>query len=145
MSTKPTTTSLSKPKTKSNKPNLKQTSKKQIKPQNIEYLERYLNQLSNLPSELNKYFAVIKTTDERTQQKLDEIDTKTADYLMKENLPISGEDSVKFREDVTKMFNTARQLTEDKINFANQSYDVVDKYRKSLMLLNFFNQLKSIF
>jgi hypothetical protein len=133
MSTKPTTSStLSKPKTKSNKPNPKQTSKKPIKPQNIEYLERYLNQLSNLPSELNKYFTVIKTTDERTQQKLDEIDTKTADYLTKENLPISGAESVKFREDVTKMFNTARQLTEDKINFANQSYEVVDKYIRKL-------------
>merc|ERR1711976_310776 len=122
--------SLSKPKKQSKKP----SAANKHNSQNIEYLERYLTQLSNLPQELNKYFTVIKTTDERTQQKLHEIDTKTAEYLMrdKENLPITAEESVKFREEVTKMFNTARQLTEDKINFANQSYEVVDKYIRKL-------------
>lgn len=120
--------SLTKPKSKSNK-----QSKKPAKHNtNIEYLERYLNQLSNLPGELNKFFSVIKTTDERTQSKLDEIDKKTADYLTRENLPVSSVEAVKFRDEVTKMFNTARTLTEDKMNFANQSYEVVDRYIRRL-------------
>lgn len=102
------------------------------KPKNIEYLEQYLNQLSTLPSELNRFFGIITTTDGRVKHKLEQIDRKTADYLTREQLPITSEDACKFRDEMSKLFHSARTLTEDKIDFANQSYEAVDKYIRRL-------------
>ena len=73
----------------------------------------------------------MRNLDERVDNKLKEIDEITADFLIasegKEN-EIEPEKQVEFRNRTTTLFEQARIASDDKINFANKSYEEVDKY-----------------
>lgn len=91
-----------------------------------------------LPKTLKDYFNAIKNLDDRVINKLNEIDTETAKFLVqnennaKNNIQINPQSQVDFRDKMTTLFEQARISSDDKINFANKSYEEVDKYIRML-------------
>jgi len=117
-----------------------------------DFLNSYLDSFSTLPKSLKESFNAIRNLDERVQKKITEIDKETAKYLVhSENLTKNGANKqidpdyqVEFRTNISNLFEQARTFSDDKINFANKSYDEVDRYIRMLDhdLPNFEKQLK---
>lgn len=97
------------------------------------YLENYMDNLEYLPTDLQRNFNLMLELDCRAQTLLKEIDEK-CDKLMSEissdSLPNSDREKQILL--IQSSFNLANEYGEDKVQLANQSYELVDKYIRKL-------------
>ena len=97
---------------------------------NIEYLEQSLDKLAELPIELKRQLTLIGQLDERVNTKREEINQITGDFL--KGTKKTAEQRRQFHEQASKLFNAAREFTDDKISYATKAYDTVDNYIRKL-------------
>jgi len=95
------------------------------------YLEHYLDSLETLPSELKKNFNKMNDLDTRNKDTLVDIDCTSDEYLRKVRDLSPGKRKTEM-EKIQKMFKKAREISDDKVNIAVQTYELVDKHIRKL-------------
>lgn len=95
------------------------------------YLEHYLDSLEHLPNELQRNFTLMSDLDKRAQSLMKNIDALADEYLR--NLKTLTSDQKKEQLDkIQNMFNKAKELGDDKVQLAIQTYELVDKHIRRL-------------
>ncbi|XP_060519905.1 inhibitor of growth protein 5 [Cylas formicarius] len=95
------------------------------------YLEHYLDSLEHLPNELQRNFNLMSELDKRAQGLMKNIDALADKYLR--NLKSLNTDQRKEQLDkIQNMFNKAKELGDDKVQLAIQTYELVDKHIRRL-------------
>uniref|UniRef100_A0A1Q3F856 Inhibitor of growth protein n=1 Tax=Culex tarsalis TaxID=7177 RepID=A0A1Q3F856_CULTA len=99
------------------------------------YLEHYLDGLEHLPNELKRNFTLMRELDSRAQGMMKSIDEKANEFMKqlvntKETFP----DDVKKEKlrTIQELFNKAKELGDDKVQLAIQTYELVDKHIRRL-------------
>ncbi|XP_060848324.1 inhibitor of growth protein 4-like [Rhopalosiphum padi] len=90
-------------------------------------LEHYLNNLENLPVELQRNFTLMRDLDSRVQELMRNVDKLTDDYMSNSK----GYTADKKREMMTsiqRQFDKAKEYSDDKVQLAIQTYEMVDKH-----------------
>jgi len=95
------------------------------------YLELYLDSLENLPSELKKNFNNMHELDSSNKDILVEIDTASDDYLRKVRDLSPGKRKAEM-EKIQRMFKKSKEISDDKVNIAVHTYELVDKHIRKL-------------
>lgn len=95
------------------------------------YLEQYLDNLENLSPELNRNFKLVYELDTRVQDTLIEIDNLKQDY--QENLKSYNNDIRLLKaKEIDQKYEKCKELSDEKVQVANQTYELVDKYIRRL-------------
>uniref|UniRef100_A0A914CBB9 Inhibitor of growth protein n=1 Tax=Acrobeloides nanus TaxID=290746 RepID=A0A914CBB9_9BILA len=90
-------------------------------------LEQYMSGLPNLSANLKKNLAEIHRLDSECQKKNTENQRKIHNTIKNwKNIP--KESRAKAYHDIKAQFNDMRNLSEDKIKLASQTYELVDRY-----------------
>ncbi|XP_060847258.1 inhibitor of growth protein 5-like isoform X2 [Rhopalosiphum padi] len=90
-------------------------------------LEHYLDNLKNLPVELQRNFTLMRDLDSRVQELMRTIDKLSDDYMSN----VKGYTADKKREMMTiiqSMFDKAKGYADDKVQLSIQTYELVDKH-----------------
>jgi len=95
------------------------------------YLEHYLDSLDSLPVELKKNFNHVHELDVKNRDILVEIDSASDEYLRKVR-DLSPAKRKAEMEKIQRMFKKAREISDDKVNIAVQTYELVDKHIRKL-------------
>lgn len=95
------------------------------------YLEHYLDSIENLPYELQRNFTLMRELDQRTQDLLKEIDDMADKYAgsVRNLSPVEKTEKLKKMEE---SFAKAKELSDDKVQLAMQTYEMVDKHIRKL-------------
>ncbi|XP_030376864.1 inhibitor of growth protein 5 isoform X2 [Scaptodrosophila lebanonensis] len=99
------------------------------------YLENYLDGLESLPTELERNFKLMRKLDDRAQTAMQSIDSHAKDFMRKlaaENGAISEEERKERLEDIKALFGKAKEYSDDKVQLAIQTYELVDKQIRRL-------------
>ncbi|XP_034472588.1 inhibitor of growth protein 5 isoform X2 [Drosophila innubila] len=99
------------------------------------YLENYLDGLESLPTELERNFKLMRKLDDRAQTAMKSIDSHAKDFMRKltaENGAMSEEDRKERLEDIKALFGKAKEYSDDKVQLAIQTYELVDKQIRRL-------------
>ncbi|CAH1772652.1 unnamed protein product, partial [Owenia fusiformis] len=95
------------------------------------YLEHYLDSLESLPADLQRNFTLMRDLDQRNQDVLREIKTLSDEYLENvRNLPPDKRTSS--HDSIEKLYVKSKEYGDDKVNLANQTYEMVDKHIRRL-------------
>ncbi|XP_065218485.1 inhibitor of growth protein 5-like [Planococcus citri] len=95
------------------------------------YLEHYLDSLENLPVELQRNFKLMRELDSRAQEIMKQIDKTGDDYLS--NIKIFNTEKKKeHMNEIQKLFTKAKEYSDDKVQLAIQTYELVDKHIRRL-------------
>lgn len=95
------------------------------------YLEQYLDSLDSLPIELQRNFTLMRELDSRAQDVMKTIDKMAEDYL--NNIKhYSKEKKKETLAEIQKYFDKAKAYGDDKVQLAIQTYEMVDKYIRTL-------------
>ncbi|XP_076256815.1 inhibitor of growth protein 5 isoform X1 [Rhynchophorus ferrugineus] len=95
------------------------------------YLEHYLDSLENLPNELQRNFTLMSDLDKRAQALMKNIDV-LADEFLRNLKTLTSEQKKEQLDEIQKMFNKAKELGDDKVQLAIQTYELVDKHIRRL-------------
>merc|ERR1712002_827994 len=95
------------------------------------HLEQYLDSLENLPTELQRNFHLMRDLDTRTQDVMRNIDELADDYLVNVK-SLSPEKKTDQLNKIQKMFTRAKEFSDDKVQLAIQTYELVDKHIRRL-------------
>jgi len=95
------------------------------------YLEHYLDSLETLPSELKKNFNKMHDLDVKNKDIMVEIDSASDEYLRKVRDLSPGKRKAEM-EKIQKMFKQAKEISDDKVNIAVHTYELVDKHIRKL-------------
>jgi len=95
------------------------------------YLEQYLDSLENLPTELKKNFNNMHDLDSSNKDILVEIDTASDEYLRKVRDLSPGKRKAEM-EKIQRMFKKSKEISDDKVNIAVHTYELVDKHIRKL-------------
>lgn len=95
------------------------------------YLEHFLDNLENLSPELTRNFKLIYEIDLRVYNTLAEIDRLKKDYIQnfKSFDQTTRLDKMKF---IDKKYEKVKQFGDEKVQLANQTYELVDKHIRRL-------------
>ncbi|XP_055852588.1 inhibitor of growth protein 5 isoform X2 [Episyrphus balteatus] len=99
------------------------------------YLENYLDSLESLPTELERNFKLMRKLDDRAQTAMKSIDTHAKEYM--KNL-VTNKDSMTEEErkkrlhEIQVLFGKAKEYSDDKVQLAIQTYELVDKQIRRL-------------
>ncbi|XP_016990275.1 inhibitor of growth protein 5 isoform X2 [Drosophila rhopaloa] len=98
------------------------------------YLENYLDGLESLPTELERNFKLMRKLDDRAQTAMKSIDSHAKDFMRKlgENGAMSDEERKERQEDIKALFGKAKEYSDDKVQLAIQTYELVDKQIRRL-------------
>ncbi|XP_043662131.1 inhibitor of growth protein 5 isoform X1 [Drosophila teissieri] len=98
------------------------------------YLENYLDGLESLPTELERNFKLMRKLDDRAQTAMKSIDSHAKDFMRKlgENGAMSEEERRERQEDIKALFGKAKEYSDDKVQLAIQTYELVDKQIRRL-------------
>ncbi|EDW57743.1 inhibitor of growth protein 5 isoform X1 [Drosophila novamexicana] len=99
------------------------------------YLENYLDGLESLPTELERNFKLMRKLDDRAQTAMKSIDSHAKDFMRKltaENGAMSEEERKERLEDIKALFGKAKEYSDDKVQLAIQTYELVDKQIRRL-------------
>lgn len=106
------------------------------------YLNNYMESLEYLPSDLQRNFNLMLELDSRAQLLLKDIDEKSSKLMS--SIACDNDDDVDNDNNSTtnkhenelnlikKSFNLVNEYSDDKVQLANQSYELVDKYIRKL-------------
>ncbi|KAL8571952.1 hypothetical protein ACOMHN_026164 [Nucella lapillus] len=95
------------------------------------YLEQYLDSLESLPAELQRNFNLLRDLDKRTQDVITELDGRAVSYLE----TVCGLSPEKRRQQlgtIQQLFSKGRVFSDDKVQLAMQTYELVDKHIRKL-------------
>ncbi|KAK8746447.1 hypothetical protein OTU49_017022 [Cherax quadricarinatus] len=95
------------------------------------HLEQYLESLENLPTELQRNFNLMRDLDQRSQDVMRNIDQISDEYLSTVK-GLSPEKRSEQMSKIQKMFNRAKEYSDDKVQLAIQTYELVDKHIRRL-------------
>jgi len=95
------------------------------------YLEHYLDSLETLPGELKRNFEKMHEMDVRNKDIMVQIDGASDEYLRKVRDLSPGKRKAEM-EKIQQMFKKAKELSDDKVNIAVQTYELVDKQIRKL-------------
>jgi len=95
------------------------------------YLEHYLDSLDTLPEELKKNFNKMHDLDSKNKDIMVDIDCASDDYLRKVR-DLSPAKRKAEMEKIQKMFKKAKEISDDKVNIAVLTYELVDKHIRKL-------------
>ncbi|XP_015035389.1 inhibitor of growth protein 5 isoform X1 [Drosophila persimilis] len=98
------------------------------------YLENYLDGLESLPTELERNFKLMRKLDDRAQTAMKSIDSHAKDFMRKlaESGALSEEERKERLEDIKALFGKAKEYSDDKVQLAIQTYELVDKQIRRL-------------
>eukprot|EP00099_Drosophila_melanogaster_P018550 NP_609647.1 inhibitor of growth family member 5, isoform A [Drosophila melanogaster] len=98
------------------------------------YLENYLDGLESLPTELERNFKLMRKLDDRAQTAMKSIDSHAKDFMRKlgENGAMSEDERRERQEDIKALFGKAKEYSDDKVQLAIQTYELVDKQIRRL-------------
>lgn len=97
------------------------------------YLENFLDSLDFLPTDLQRNFNLMRELDNRAHKLLISIDEQANDLMtniVADNLTAADKSSRV--AEIQNGFNLANEYSEDKVQLATQSYELVDKYIRKL-------------
>lgn len=95
------------------------------------YLEHYLDSLEDLPTELKNNFSRMHDLDKRNRDIMVQIDGSSDEYLRKVR-DLSPSKRKAEMEKIQKMFKKAKEISDDKVQIAIQTYELVDKHIRKL-------------
>lgn len=95
------------------------------------YLEHYLDSLEDLPAELKNNFSRMHDLDKRNREIMVQIDGSSDEYLRKVRDLSPSKRKVEM-EKIQKMFKKAKEISDDKVQIAIQTYELVDKHIRKL-------------
>ncbi|MCL4129409.1 UNVERIFIED_CONTAM: hypothetical protein GTU68_013681, partial [Idotea baltica] len=95
------------------------------------HLEQYIDSLENLPNELQRNFSHMRDLDKKIQNVMKNIDELSDDYL-KAIKEFSPEKRSEQTSNIQKMFNRAKEYSDDKVQLSIQTYELVDKHIRRL-------------
>ncbi|XP_073823306.1 inhibitor of growth protein 5 isoform X2 [Musca autumnalis] len=104
------------------------------------YLENYLDVLSNiglesLPTELERNFKLMRKLDDRAQTAMKSIDSHAKEFMRKladSSSQMSEEERKERLADIQQLFIKAKEYSDDKVQLAIQTYELVDKQIRRL-------------
>ncbi|KAH8403360.1 hypothetical protein KR222_011353 [Zaprionus bogoriensis] len=99
------------------------------------YLENYLDGLESLPTELERNFKLMRKLDDRAQTAMKSIDSHAKDFMRKlaaDNGSMSEEERKERLENIKALFGKAKEYSDDKVQLAIQTYELVDKQIRRL-------------
>jgi len=95
------------------------------------YLEQYLDSLEDLPTELKNKFSSMKELDIRNRDIMVSIDSASDEYLRKVR-DLSPSKRKQEMEKIQKMFKKGKEMSDQKVQIAIQTYELVDKHIRKL-------------
>jgi len=95
------------------------------------YLEHYLDSLEELPNDLKSNFNSMHDLDKRNRDIMVNIDSSSDEYLRKVRDLSPSKRKVEM-EKIQKMFKRAKEISDDKVKIAIQTYELVDKHIRRL-------------
>jgi len=95
------------------------------------YLEQYLDSLEDLPNDLKGNFNKMHELDKRNRDIMVGIDSSSDEYLRKVR-DLSPSKRKQEMEKIQKMFKKAKEISDDKVKIAIQTYELVDKHIRRL-------------
>ncbi|XP_013400628.1 inhibitor of growth protein 3 [Lingula anatina] len=99
------------------------------------YLEDYLEMIENLPMEMRERFTDMRETDLEVQNAMDSLDDRTKTFFKKCQQPNVKQDWKDEQFDKIKQdYMKALEGADDKVQLANQIYDMVDRHLRKLDL-----------
>ncbi|XP_037806195.1 inhibitor of growth protein 5 isoform X1 [Lucilia sericata] len=104
------------------------------------YLENYLDVLSNiglesLPTELERNFKLMRKLDDRAQTAMKSIDSHAKEFMRKladNSVTMTDEERRERLTDIQQLFGKAKEYSDDKVQLAIQTYELVDKQIRRL-------------
>ncbi|XP_023298504.2 inhibitor of growth protein 5 isoform X1 [Lucilia cuprina] len=104
------------------------------------YLENYLDVLSNiglesLPTELERNFKLMRKLDDRAQTAMKSIDSHAKEFMRKladNSITMTDEERRERLTDIQQLFGKAKEYSDDKVQLAIQTYELVDKQIRRL-------------
>lgn len=91
--------------------------------------------LESLPTELERNFKLMRKLDDRAQTAMKSIDSHAKDFMRKlaaDNGTMSEEERKERLEDIKALFGKAKEYSDDKVQLAIQTYELVDKQIRRL-------------
>ncbi|CAG2175312.1 unnamed protein product [Oppiella nova] len=109
----------------------------------VPYLEHFLDSLETLPTDLQRNFTLMRDLDTKTEELVSKINKSAEDYILSVN-DLSTTDKCERFDQIHDMFEKAKVLSDDKVQLAMQTYEMVDKHIRRLdtELTKFDNDLK---
>ena len=98
---------------------------------NSMYLERYLEGVESLPQEVQRNFTLMRELDQRKQTLLGEINGLSSRYVH-DVKGLSAAQRHKRLTEIQDSYSKARELADDKVELAVQTYELVDKHIRRL-------------
>jgi len=95
------------------------------------YLEHYLDSLETLPGELRRNFTKMTDKDVMNKDIMVQIDGASDDYLRKVR-DLSPTKRKAEMEKIQHMFKKAKELSDEKVNIAVATYEMIDKHIRKL-------------
>lgn len=95
------------------------------------YLEHFLESLDTLPTDLQRNFTLMRDLDERTQELIRKINNESENYMESAHNLTAKDKTDKFKE-IRGMFGKAKELSDDKVQLAMQTYEMIDKHIRRL-------------
>ncbi|XP_013106391.1 inhibitor of growth protein 5 isoform X3 [Stomoxys calcitrans] len=99
------------------------------------YLENYLDGLESLPTELERNFKLMRKLDDRAQTAMKSIDSHAKEFMRKlaeGSNQMSEEERKERLADIQQLFIKAKEYSDDKVQLAIQTYELVDKQIRRL-------------
>merc|ERR1712059_208902 len=97
------------------------------------YLGGYLNSLTSLPLDVKKNFSKMSELDQRNNDISLEVEGMSEDYLRKvKERHLNPRRRKQEMERIQKMFTEAKDNSDNKVNLAIQTYELVDKHIRKL-------------
>ncbi|XP_060844873.1 inhibitor of growth protein 4-like [Rhopalosiphum padi] len=90
-------------------------------------LKHYLNNLENLPVELQRNFTLMRDLDSRVQELMRNIDKLTDDY-MSNSKGYTADKNREMMTSIQRQFDKAKEYSDDKVQLSIQTYEMVDKH-----------------
>jgi len=110
------------------------------------YLEHYLDSLETLPGELRRNFTKMTDKDVMNKDIMVQIDGASDEYLRKVR-DLSPTKRKAEMEKIQHMFKKAKELSDEKVNIAVATYEMIDKHIRKLDsdLAKFESEMKVVF
>jgi len=97
----------------------------------IPYLETFLESLEPLPAELQRNFKLMTELDQRTEAEVKKISHESEEYMNHVN-SLKPNEKVKRFNSIHDRFQKAKDFSDDKVQLAMQTYEMVDRHIRKL-------------
>lgn len=95
------------------------------------FLASYLESIESVPGELQRNFNMMHDLDKRVQDLMKEIETVYSQYIEKAG-ELKHSEKAKYLSDIRQKFDKSNTFSDDKVQLAMQTYEMVDKHIRRL-------------